>query len=194
MAEERPPYVAWEMRSVEDRDASIKAGHEVHKEVAFAVITRPGSRDTLDKEALVWLKELKQKAKDGNVPMTWPMAFQQSFDEWLKGETGAVNGTPIKGWTAIGAAAQKTLLAAGIQTVEDLANLPDGDLQNLGTGAIGFKLKARAYLEAATGPGKLAEQMTALQVQMASLVELTKKQASEIDRLRAFEPKPEKAF
>lgn len=192
MAEDRPPYVMWEMRPVEDRNASIAAGHEVHKDIAFAIITRPGSRDDLVKEAAIWLKELKQKAKDGQCPMTWPMLFEQSFREWEKGEVGAVNGTPIKGWTMIGPGAQKTLLAAGIQTIEDLANLPDSDLQNLGTGAVGFKLKARAYLESANSNGKIAEQLATMQAQLNSLVNLTKDQATEIDRLRQFEPKPQK--
>lgn len=194
MAEDRPPYVVWEMRAVEDRTESIAKGYEVHKDVAFAIITRPGSRDDLVKEAKIWLKELKQKAKDGQCPVNWPMLFEHSFNEWEKGEIGAVDGVPIKGWTMIGPGAQKTLLAAGVQTVEDLANLPDGDLQNLGTGAVGFKLKARAYLESANSNGKIAEQLAKMQTQMNDLINLTKSQAGEIDRLRQFEPKPEKVF
>lgn len=189
---DRPPYVVFEMRDIEDRNASIAAGHYVGKEVAFATISRPGSRDTLDKEAKVWLAELKAR-KD--IPMNWYPSFKQTFEMWEKGETGAVNGTPIKGWTMLGSAAQKTLLAAGILTVEDLASVPDQDLQSVGTGAISFKMKAKAYLEAANGPGKQAEEMAALRVQMQQLIDLTKDQAKEIQALREkqSEKQPEKA-
>ena len=40
----RPPYVQFEMRAVEDRQASIDAGHYVAKDVAYAIITPAGSR------------------------------------------------------------------------------------------------------------------------------------------------------
>lgn len=182
---DRPPFVTFEFRAVEDRDASIKAGHYVGKDVAYAIITRPGSRDTLDKEAEVWLNDLQKR---GDIPMTWYPAFRQRYEEWKKGEIGEVIGTPIKGWAVLGVAAQKTLIAAGIMSVEDLANVPDQDLNNVGTGAIGFKMKARAFLEAAQGPGKLTERIVQTERQIVDLVDLTKNQAEEIQRLRALVP------
>lgn len=181
---DRPPYVIWEMRPVEDRNASITAGHSVEKDVAFAIITRPGSRDTLEKEALVWLAELK---KNRELPGNWYPAFQQSFEQWVKGETADVIGTPIKGWGALGTGAQRTLIAAGITSVEDLAAMPDQDLQNVGTGAISFKQKAKAFLEAANGPGKMAERQIAMQKQLDDLATLTREQAKVIDGYKAKE-------
>lgn len=178
---DRPPYVVWEMRQVEDRAASEAAGHIVEKDVAFAVITRPGSRDTLDAEALVWLKKLKNTKE---IPSNWYAAFQQSFDQWLKGETAEVNGTPIKGWPTLGGAAQKVLLAAGIMTVEDLAAMPDQDLQNVGTGAVSYKMKAKAWLEAANGPGKMAERLTSQEQTIADLKKLAETQAAAIAELK----------
>lgn len=188
---DRPPYAVFEMRDVEDRDASIKAGHYVGKEVAFVTVTRPGSRDTLDKEALVWLGELKVRR---DVPVSWYPAFKQMYDEWSRGEVGEVNGTPIKTWPLLGKAAQKTIMAAGILSVEDLAAIADSDLANIGTGAMSMKQKAIAWLEQASGPGKTAERLAALEAAQAQLVDLTKSQAQEIERLRAFEPKPKTEF
>lgn len=187
--ENRPPYVVFEMRGKEDRDASIKAGHHVEVDIPYAIITRPGSRDTFEQEAEVWLKTLREKGRQNLIPATWFPAFEAAYKSWLSGETAAVSGTPIKGWPNIGAAAQKTLLAAGIQTVEDLANMPDSELQNLGTGAVSFKMKAKAYLEAANGPGKVAEQLTQMQTMLRDLAAKSDSQAAEIVRLRAFEPK-----
>ena len=187
---DRPPYVFFEMRGKEDRKATVELGHYVEKDIAIAVISRPGSKDTLEKEAEVWLKEVQEKARLGEVPPAWAPHFRGQFDSWLKGETGAVNGTPIKGWGSIGPSAQKMLIAAGVLTVEDLANMPDQDLQNLGTGAVSFKQKARTFIDAANGPGKMAEAIAALTVKLDALADLTRKQAEEIERLRKFEPKP----
>lgn len=184
----RPPYVTFETRGIEDRNESIAKGHYVEKDIDIAVITRPGSRDTLEKEANTWLNELREKGRKGEIPPNWYEAFSASYKSWKSGETGAVNGTPIKGWSAISAGAQKTLIAAGILSVEDLAEVPDSELQNIGTGAASFKQKAKTWLEAANGVGKIVEQNAALSTKIDQLADLVKKQAEEITALRAKQP------
>lgn len=190
--ENRPPYVTFEVREVEDRAQSLIANHWVGKDVNMAVITRPGSRDTLEKEADVWMKELREKGRKGEIPATWFPAFEAKYDAFKKGETAeGLNGTPIKTWDHLGPAAKKTLLAAGILTVEDLADVPDQDLANVGTGALGFKQKARLWLEAQKAPGVQIEKLAAMDTKLTELTQLAKDQMTEITRLRAFEPKPE---
>lgn len=183
----RPPYVTFEEREIEDRPASIAAGHYVAKPFDVAIITRPGNRDTVEKEASVFLKEMRERSRLSQIPPTWYDAFEAAYKNWKNGETGTVDGTPIKGWPAIGAAQQKTLLAAGIMSVEDLAALPDGAMDQIGMGAIGLKAKAKAWLEASNNTGKVAEEINALRVQVEQLVSLTQQQAQEINKLR---PKP----
>jgi len=190
---ERPPFVQFELREKEDRDASIKAGHYVARDVEMAIIARPGSRDTLEKEAEPWLSEMKLKSRKQEIPPGWYDFFQRRYTEWKNGEAGqVVSGTPIRGWPSIGPAAQKTLIAAGIMTVEDLAEVSDSDLQNVGTGAMAFKQKAKAYLEAANGPGKVAEQMVAMQQQMKDMAELIKRQSEALKAAEPYLPKPDK--
>lgn len=189
--ENRPPYVTFEVREVEDRAQSLIANHWVGKDVNFVVITRPGSRDTLDKEAEVWLKELREKGRKGEIPDTWFPAFQAKYDAFKQGETSeGLVGTPLKTWDHLGPAAKKTLIAAGILTVEDLASVPDQDLTNVGTGAMAFKQKAKLWLEAQKAPGLQLEKLSALDQKVTELAELAKAQQAEITRLRAFEPKP----
>ena len=190
--ENRPPYVIFEERGIEDREATIKNGHYTEKSVDIAIITRPGSRDTLEKEAKTWLLELKEKGRKGEIPPNWFEAFDASYKSWKLGEEAPISGTAIKGWSALGSAAQKTLIAAGIRTVEDLAEIPDSELQNIGTGALSFKQKAVAWLKAANGVGKVVEQNAAMMVQVQELIDLTKKQAQEIEALRRQVPQPEK--
>lgn len=186
----RPPYVAFERRAVEDRSASIAAGHYVSKDVDIAIITRPGSRDNLEKDALTWLAEIREKGRKDEIPRSWYEGFSASYKSWKDGEEAPVSGTPIKGWPVLSPAAQKDLIHAGIRTVEDLANLPDGDVGMIGTGAIAYKQKAVAWLAAANGTGKVVEQISALTTQVKELTDLSKRLVEENALLKAQLPKP----
>lgn len=185
---ERPPYISFEVRPVEDRAASEKAGHYVSRDVDFVSITRPGSRDSLDKEALIWLSECREKARQKQIPQEWYAAFKNAYDAWKQGEELPEQGTPIKGWPVLSPGAQKNLIAAGIRTVEDLAEIPESEFGAIGTGAMGYKQKAKAWLDAAEGTGKAAAQIEALTVQVAELVALTKNQAEALAALQKKQP------
>lgn len=186
---DRPPYVTFERRPVEDRQASIAAGHYVSQDLDIAVITRPGSRDTLEKPAEVWLKDLAEKVRKQEFPRQWYDAFLASYNAWKSGEELPTQGTPIRGWPVLSPATMKDLLAAGIRTVEDLAALPESEFSVIGTGALSLKAKARAWLDSAEDKGKVVEQVTALTEQVRQLVELTKAQAAEIEALRKQLPR-----
>jgi len=186
---ERPPYVTFERRAVEDRSKSIGEGLYGSKDVDFAIVMRPGSRDTFEQEAAIWISGLKAKAKTGQIPQTWADGFAASYKSWLAGEVAPENGTPIKGWPVLSPAAQKDLIASGIRTVEDLAQLPETEFGAIGTGALSFKQKAQAWLDSAKDHGKVAEQLNALLIQVTALTDLTRAQAAEIDNLRKLVPK-----
>jgi hypothetical protein len=190
---ERPPYVAFERRAVEDRTASQAAGHYVSRDVDFAVVTRPGARDTVEKPVADLIAGWQQYARAGSIPLAWVEGLKTGYRAWKEGEDIPENGTPIKGWPVLSPAAQKDLIHAGVRTVEDLANLPDQDIAQICMGGVTFKLKAKAWLEAAKDTGKLVEQMTNLSVSLESLKLLTETQAAEIARLRALlPPEPKK--
>lgn len=178
----RPPYVAWEYRQIEDRETSLKSGHYASKDVAFAIITRPGSRDDQHQNALEWLAELKRKKHP------WFDGFSASFKAWQLGEELPTVGTPIKGWPILAPSAQKDLIHQGIRTVEDLAALPDSAAADLGMGGISFKQKAVAWLLSAKDTGKAAEEIVAQNVKITELAELTKKLIEENKALRATLP------
>lgn len=186
---ERPPYLTFERRAVEDRNASNAAGHYVSRDVDFVVLTRPGSRDTVEKEVDGWLKDCAAHVKNQRMPGTWLTAFRDAYASWKAGEEIPEKGTPVKGWPVLSPSAQKDLVAAGIRTVEDLAEIPDQDLQGICIGAAQFKAKAKAWLLAAKDTGKLAEQLTSMQQTLESLRLLTETQAAEIQRLNSLLPK-----
>ena len=188
---ERPPYVVFEVRSVEDRNASIEAGHYVAKDVNFAIVTRPGSRDSIEIEAEPWLASLKQKGSGPNpvIPPSWYKGFASAYEEWKKGNVVPANGTPIKGWGVLSPSLQETLIRGGFLTVEDLAIAGDSELANIGTGGISLKLKAQAWLEAAQNAGKSAERITELATKVADLTALVEKLIEENKSLKAASPK-----
>jgi hypothetical protein len=190
---ERPPYVTFERRPIEDRNATIEAGRFIAKDVDFVIITRAGSRDTVEKPALEWLGEMEKKVQKGALPPEWTKHFQAAYEFWLKGESAPESGTPIKGWSVISPAMQETLLRAGIRTVEDLAMAGAGELITVGMGGQALKQKAQAWIDLAKDRGAVAEEMSALQTKVADLTELVTKLMEANRELKALVPKAEKA-
>lgn len=167
--EPRPPYVRFEDRPVEDRAASIESGHIVYRSVLFAIITPPGSRDQVEKEAEVWLKDITKAAKEGRFPETWVMHFERQFNAFKEGLELPETGTPIRTWPAINRATAENILAANIRTVEDLADASEPALQAIGIGAQSLKQRAKAFLQTVEKNGKPAEKLAALEAELSSL-------------------------
>lgn len=168
---ERPPYVQFEIRAEEDRSASIKAGHYVAKNIAYALITPPGSRDCIEMIATEWLDNIKAKARAGTFNPKWAEHFEYAFKEWTNDNAIPENGAPIKGWPLASPAMQQQIIQANVRTVEDLASANEQTLARIGMGARDLKTKAAAWLEAASGTGTVAARNAALQIENEQLKE-----------------------
>lgn len=165
----RPSYVKFERKAVEDRTASLAAGHYVAKDVDFAVITPQGSKDKIERVVADWFVQMQQQVKEGRLPEDWFQQYKAAYGYWQKGQEPPLNGTPIRGWTVLSPAIQENVIHANILTVEDLAQINDEAVRRIGMGALDCKEKAIAWLKAAAGPGKLTQEMAALQVRMNEL-------------------------
>jgi hypothetical protein len=168
------PYVRFEMRPVERRDAK---GVPVWVDVVWARVVPPGGKDVLEKLADDWINGLQQMADDGRVPPQWPQEYRQALEAWKRGEELPVTGTPIKLWPGVSPAQRAAVLAAGILTVEDLAQANDEAKTRIGMGAQALVESAKAWVKDATGPGALAKQLQdalvkneALEKQLAELL------------------------
>lgn len=181
---ERPPYVRWEYRPQEDRTESLKQGCYVSKDVAFAIIMRPGSKDTVERPAEEWLADLARKARENLIPQVWVPAFQASFEAWKKGEALPLNGTAIKTWPALSPSQREIVLRAGILTVEDLANFPDTELSTLGVGGLTLKQRAQAWLR---DRNVVAEENAALKLQVSALTTQVQEMAKQLASLKPKE-------
>jgi hypothetical protein len=168
------PRLEFEYRPVEDRVATQAQGAYQTKDVAFVLVHRPGSKDVHEEEAEAWGKKLKERARQGLCPTTWVADFEKIFNAWKKGEEIPVSGTPVRTWPGLSPSAVKMIVAAGFLTVEQLASANDVEIGSIGLGAIEFRNRARKYLEAATGPGKLAEELRAKDARISAMEEQIK--------------------
>lgn len=143
----RPPYIEFEQRAVEDRDATIKAGHIVYKDVDFVISRQIGSVNTVEKIATEWLADQQNLADKNRIPREWLDHYRKRYDEYKQGLEPSVNGTALRLWPAISKADVENCVRLKILTVEDLAQINDDTMRLLGMGARALQQKAQAYLD-----------------------------------------------
>ena len=165
----RPPYVLFEIRAVEDRDASITAGSYVAKDVDFAIITPQGSKDRIERVATEWLTNLEQQAREKRIPDTWVNAFRGAYKAWKAGNEIAVIGTDIRAWPVASPAQVKILQGLHVRTVEDFASCNEETINRMGMGGRALKTRAEEWLKSANSIGKHSEALAALKTENESL-------------------------
>ena len=169
IAEARPPYVTFELQAVEDRMASIEAGHYVARDVPMAVITPQGSKDRIVRNAEEWFDHIASEAQNGRFPEVWLSGFRARFDAWKQNETLPEDGTPVVNWPAVSPAQIRALKQANVRTVEDLAVANEETLGRIGMGARALKSLAVNWLGSASSAGKTAARLTELEIANTAL-------------------------
>lgn len=169
VAENRPPYVQFELRPEEDREASLAAGHFVAKDVAYAIITPMGSKDRIECLATQWLEQLERDTQEGRFPREWLRGYQDHYKAWTEGNEPSPTGTPIEQWPPLSPAMLRMCRDARIRTVEDLAQANEETLMRIGMGGRALKDKAAAWMTASSSVGKTAERMAGLEADNRTL-------------------------
>ncbi len=189
-ARSRPPFIRFEERSVEDRDATIASGGLKMKAVDWVIVSQPGSKDTVEKEAKQWLEAAKHNP---NFDPAWVDRFHTYYRMWKEGQEITPDGTHVRMWAPISKAEAEQLIASGLRTVEDLAIANEQALQAYGIGARGLQQKARAWLESAAKTGKTAEEITHLRAKTESQDKQIEELREKIRQLARSAPKDEEA-
>lgn len=171
--DQRPPYVTFERRAVEDRNASIAAGHYVTKDVDFAVITPQGTRDRIERIVEDWFKGLAEQVRDNRVPQLWLTGYKSWYDQWKAGEELTLNGTPLKTWPVASPAQVANCITMRLLTVEDLATAGEDVIQRLGLSFADLQRRAKSWLASAGDQGKLVAELSALRVERDALKQRT---------------------
>lgn len=187
--DKRPPFVRFEERELgTDPEASEKAGRPIPRVTVMACITPHGSKDVVEKPAEEWLKQIRVQALQGAYNLDWVKFFEESFSEWKKGNELPREGTPIATWPMVSNEARKRIRAAGYQTVEDLAQIPDSGLTEIGLDGRYWRDTARGWITDATDKGANAKKIADLESRNRELEGQLDRQSDRIAKLeRALE-------
>lgn len=173
---EKPPVVRFERVPVEDREESIKQGKYVAKDVDYALVTPPYSRDVFKQPVTEWFENLYRDMMAERLPKEWLDGFKKMYDAFKNGQELPVQGTPIKGWGIISPSMQENLIRDGITTVEMLADITDEGIRRVGMGAVELKHKATGWLKQLNDKGPLTQEIAtvkgenhALKVQLETM-------------------------
>lgn len=161
---QRPPFVEFEQRAIEDRNASIASGGMIMRDVDYVIVRQVGSKDTVEKDAVEWLVDLDRLAANGAYPGEWVRHFREKYNAFKAGQIEPEMGLPVRHWPSLSKAQAENLIGAGVRTVEDIAAMNEPTMQRVGMGARELKKKAQAYLESRDA-NKAAEQITALRIE-----------------------------
>lgn len=167
--EARPPYVMFEVRAVEDRDASIAAGQYKTRDENFVLITPQGSKDRIERVAHEWFDSMDEQVRQNRMPADWVRQFKAAFEAWKAGREIPVEGTAILTWPVLSPSQSKSCIDAQVRTVEDLAAANEETLNRIGMGARALKEKATVWVKSAGGNGKVVEEIASLKASNADL-------------------------
>jgi hypothetical protein len=163
------PHVRFETRPTEDREASIKAGRKVYKDVDWVIVTPSGGKDVREDLAEAWLTKIRGQAENGMYDWEWARDFQKMYEMYKEGKKMPEDGTPLRMCTTLFTPAEiENCLAVNVRTLEDLAAANEEGLGRIGMGARALKTRAQEAIK--TGEGKeSAMKVEALEVQNAEL-------------------------
>lgn len=166
---ERPAYVRFVRRAVEDRAAPSIGGRWPKRDVDYALVTPPYSKDVFEAVATEWLDQMGVEVRNGRLPEEWHDRYRQQYEKWKIGEEMPLDGEPIKGWGVISPAQQANLIALNIRTVEDLAGVNDEGVRRIGMGSGELRDKAKAWISQLKDKGPLTQENAMLRGENISL-------------------------
>lgn len=183
---ERPAYVRFERVAVEDKAASLAAGHYVARDVDYALITPPYSKDIFKSKVTQWLDDLEQQVRNDRINPDWVKTYKEAYRAWQNGQEIPLSGTAIRGWGVISPAQQETLIQMNMLTVEDLAAINDEGQKRIGMGALDLKNKAKAWLAQLQDKGPLTQEMAAVKAENNILTSSVSNLTRQVEELTAL--------
>ena len=152
--------VMFSKEPVQNKEKSLAENRPIFEERLFIKIDIPGDMS----------QRIHRRAKEYDkqrFPIHW-----QRFNE-RTGDQELASGMPLAEWPQISRSQVEELTFYKIHTVEQLAAVADGNLQNM-MGAVLLKQKAKEYLERSTSNDELAAQLKKAQAQIDQLLAATK--------------------
>lgn len=148
IAQPRPPFIEFKQVAVQDMVKTLELGYRCTKDVDFAFIMQPGSKDCVEVEAVTWLDNIKRRSLEGEgnaYPLEWVDAFKKKYEMWKAGNEAPLNGTSVKEWPVLSPSQVQNFLALNILTIEDVAAMTEEALARFGMGSRELRDKAREW-------------------------------------------------
>lgn len=129
-----------------------KVGRNVFDTALMVEVMVPGMREStpqIEVERILCAEAGTGDGPDGRIVKRSPKYKEYETQvEAFKRQSGdgLINGTPIKSWPQVDTGTAATLNAAGVHTVEQLAEVNDGNLPHLGMGGLRLREMAQQYL------------------------------------------------
>lgn len=182
--QDRPAYVRFERRPVEDKKESLKQGKYVARDVDYALITPPYSKDCIHVKVDQWVENMEQDVRNNRISREWRDQYIKQLEAWRNGQELPPVGTPIRGWGILSPAQQENLIRLTILTVEDLAGVNDEGCRRIGMGSMELRNKAKAWLSQLQDKGPLTNEIAALKSENTSLRTSVETMAAQIEELK----------
>lgn len=180
----RAPWVMFERRAEENREASIQEGRYVAKDVDYVLITPHGSKDQVERVVSEWFEYMEQQVREERFEQDWLTKFKAAYANWKTGKEVPVEGTPIINWPLISPAQVRMLQDLHILTVEILSQANEETIRRLGMGGRNLVNKAQEFLKQQK-EGRSAEEVVALKSAIEGLKAVVETQAQQIATLLA---------
>lgn len=165
-------FVRFAMQPVQDDKKSQESGRPVFNDVEYIEIMAPGDRSNI----------VHRPVRDDD-----KQRFARQWAAWKSGAGEGVSGTPLKEWPGVTRGQVEELAHFRVHTVEQLAGISDGNMQNVGP-LMALRQRARDYLEQAKGQAPLT-QMRAELAQRDNVIETLQRQVRELGELVAKQEK-----
>lgn len=131
-------YVEFYMESLHDVEASEKEGRPIYRDTEFIKIIPVGDKNTVVCRP-VELKEGGQAPPDN---VRWP----QQYAAFKNQQKQVIEGTTLLEWGVLTKSQALMMKAVNVHTVEQLAEVSDSNLNNLGMGGRDFRDRAKLYI------------------------------------------------
>jgi len=151
------------LHAVQDEVASSQAGMPKFKDIEMIEILIPGSRDVTHRR----------------VNDDFKHRFSKQYEAFKKTAENKIEGTPLTQFPFISASERKELEYFNIFTGEQLANMPDGNIDKIGVNGRDLIKKVMAYMELAKD-NSLFVRMTEENEHLKREMELIKEQMQQI--------------
>lgn len=166
---------------------SKEMGYPYFEDKVFFEIIKVGGQQITRPADDAYVVMLKQQASDNSDKERSAFAdlCVKTYEAFMRGEEHKVEGLPVGEWGMITRSEAESLKRMGVATVEQLATSPELLIERMGNRGDILRRKARAFLEAAKGDGKIVEELEMLRKKVETLENHVKERDNALQVLQA---------